>query len=267
MEKNGVKGPFEGDLVLLNARPSRDNNKGKSLQATRVTLLMRNNTQYLASLPDSSKAQLELLPSMPPSSRREYECKITHARPKFSFADKNIFISHNVRDSSHVKGLWVGDEVKVDAIFNAAKRSWVATNVLLLRRDNEGYHAKMKVHVQAKEGGAGEASGQMSGEVLVPPKHTDNEMPGTSRTKKKEKKEKKQKRSVAVTSDEEGLVHDLEKEEEETSKTRSRSEKSKSKSSNSKKSRIEVDSGARGNKVLKGRGKRKSKETEEKDQH
>jgi hypothetical protein len=46
--------------------------------------------------------------------------------------------------------LFVGDIVKVNAMYNRVKRSWVASSVRLVRRDNEGYHARVSEYAKLK---------------------------------------------------------------------------------------------------------------------
>ena len=46
--------------------------------------------------------------------------------------------------------LFVGDIVKVKAIYNRVKRSWVASSVRLVRRDNEGYHTRVSEYAKLK---------------------------------------------------------------------------------------------------------------------
>eukprot|EP00960_Hanusia_phi_P018388 542250-Hanusia_phi.AAC.1 len=64
---------------------------------------------------------------------------ITSSGKNFSFADDCIYIKNELRDACGIKGLWVGDIVKVDAAFNIVRRNWVATSVALVQRNNTGY--------------------------------------------------------------------------------------------------------------------------------
>ena len=95
---SGVKGGlFPGDVVLINARVDPDAATGKRHPATRVTLVLRNNTKYLEQQADG--ADLEA-----PDERRGHTCRITCAGHKFAMAEDSIFISHELQESCRVNG-------------------------------------------------------------------------------------------------------------------------------------------------------------------
>ena len=68
-----------------------------------------------------------------------YTCTITSSGKNFSFADDCIYIKNELRDACGIKGLWVGDIVKIDAAYNLVRKNWVATSVALVQRNNSGY--------------------------------------------------------------------------------------------------------------------------------
>ena len=88
--------------------------------------------------------------------------QITSAGSKFSFADKNIFISNAVRNASRTRGLFLGDLVSVDALWNDAKQGWVASFVRVLKRNNTGYvkHSSDVADKKARPAAAGESDGE-----------------------------------------------------------------------------------------------------------
>ena len=88
--------------------------------------------------------------------------QITSAGSKFSFADKNIFISNAVRNASRTRGLFLGDLVSVDALWNDAKQGWVASYVRVLKRNNTGYvkHSSDIADKKARPAAAGESDGE-----------------------------------------------------------------------------------------------------------
>ena len=88
--------------------------------------------------------------------------QITSAGSKFSFADKNIFISNAVRNASRTRGLFLGDLVSVDALWNDAKQGWVASFVRVLKRNNTGYvkHSSDIADKKARPAAAGESDGE-----------------------------------------------------------------------------------------------------------
>jgi hypothetical protein len=69
-----------------------------------------------------------------------FTCRITSSGKNFSFADDCIFIRNELRDACGIKGLWVGDVVTVDATYNHLRRNWVASSVVLVRRNNTGFN-------------------------------------------------------------------------------------------------------------------------------
>ena len=142
MEKSRIRGLWGGDVVLVSGYLQDGN---VSNLATAVTLVLRNNTKYLEKFLNTSTTvgvgkggggvgKLRQGGEI----RQRYECNITSTGSVFSFADNDIFISNQVRDACRIKGLWVGDVVRVEAIYNCIKGSWTASSVRLVRRNNPG---------------------------------------------------------------------------------------------------------------------------------
>jgi hypothetical protein len=149
LEKNSLKKLFVGDVVLVTAikcAQAASGNATRSHVATRVTLVLRNNTGYLTMNGNSTQGTNGVEGRAPgqKANRDQYQCTITSWGPKFAFADGEIFISKDLRETCGIRALFVGDIVSVNAMYNPVKKTWVASHVQLVRRNNTGYLAKKR---------------------------------------------------------------------------------------------------------------------------